>query len=100
MSSYSKVARKKGHTATGSYGTVSWLVEGKARRVYVMWSAPFNFDHYSNWLAVGISREGSTEHPANKSTFDLMYYGEPGTSSYLGFNRREFWSSISPAIYR
>lgn len=55
-------------TATGSYGTVSWSVGGP--RVIVMWSAPFNFNHYSNYLAVGFIRSG--RHAGAMA--DDMYY--------------------------
>lgn len=62
------VMRKTYHTATGSYGTVSWDVNG--REVLVMWSAPFNFNHHSNWLAVGVAADGTH----NGNTFNDMYY--------------------------
>ncbi len=51
-------ARKTSGTATGSWGIASWDItdstNGKTESVAVMWSAPFNFDHHSNWLAVGV----------------------------------------------
>lgn len=62
------VMRKTHGTPFGSYGTVSWNVNGK--EVLVMWSAPFNFELFSNTLAVGIAPEG--EHTI--SSFDEMYY--------------------------
>ncbi|XP_033751129.1 tereporin-Ca1-like [Pecten maximus] len=63
------LARKTGFTATGTQGDVSWLIDN--RRVIVMWEAPFNFDFYSNKLAVGIVP--STAHTS--SMFDVMNGG-------------------------
>ena len=62
------VMRKTYHTSTGSYGTVSWEVNG--REVIVMWSAPYSFDHHSNWLAVGVGSKGTHQ----RNTFNDMYY--------------------------
>ncbi len=51
-------ARKTSGTATGSWGVASWDISdpatSKTESVVAMWSAPFNFDHHSNWLAVGV----------------------------------------------
>ena len=74
------VMRKTHHTATGSYGTVSWVILG--REVIVMWSAPYNFNHYSNWLGVGISYNGAHD----SDTFDDMYYG-----SRSWFKKEEYY---------
>ena len=63
------VMRKTYYTATGSYGTVSWDINGRV--VIVMWSAPYSFDFHSNWLGVGIGH--SRTH--NSNTFNDMYYG-------------------------
>ena len=40
---------------TGSSGTVSWLIEGKNRRVVIMWAVPLNQLFYSNHLAVALT---------------------------------------------
>ena len=74
------VMRKRYHAATGSYGTVSWEVNG--REVIVMWSAPYSFDLHANWLGVGIGHRGSH----NINTFDDMYYG-----SGSWFKRAEYY---------
>jgi hypothetical protein len=64
------MARKTGYTATGSYGTVSWLIEStddrEQRRLIVMWYAPFNHDFYDNTLVVGLIKPGHIEHPKGK----------------------------------
>ncbi|KAK7495273.1 hypothetical protein BaRGS_00013455 [Batillaria attramentaria] len=91
------VARKTAHTATGSYGTVSWLIQGLNRRVFVMWSAPFNFDHHHNWMGVGLSRSGYVSHPYGSEVFDQMYYGN--SDSNIGFTRDEYYYHSDPAIY-
>nr|KAG5686945.1 hypothetical protein BaRGS_029483 [Batillaria attramentaria] len=88
------VTRKTGLCATGSSGTVSWKVEGLNRRVYVMWSVPFNHDHYSNWLAVGLSRKGYTKHPDDNVLFDQMYDG--ASDENVSFERHEYWTSMDP----
>jgi len=74
------VMRKTGYIAAGSYGTVSWDVNGKMR-LAVMWSAPFNFDFHSNTLAVGII--GADDHYTS-SLADTMY-NDKGT-----FTRQEY----------
>ncbi|OWF36767.1 tereporin-Ca1-like [Mizuhopecten yessoensis] len=63
------LARKTSLTATGTQGTVSWLIDN--RRVIVMWEAPFNFDFYSNKLAVGIIPYGTH----TSAMFDVMNKG-------------------------
>nr|KAG5686946.1 hypothetical protein BaRGS_029484 [Batillaria attramentaria] len=81
------VTRKTGGCATGSYGTVSWKVEGLNRRVYVMWSVPFNHDYFTNWLAVGLSRKGYTNHPGDNALFDQMYSGKSDLN--IAFERHQ-----------
>lgn len=39
-----------------------------------MWSCPYNFNHYENWLGVGLTHEGTTHH---SNWFDAMYYTKP-----------------------
>lgn len=63
------LARKTSFTATGTQGTVSWLIDN--RRVIVMWEDPFNLNFYSNTLAVGIIEEDA--HTA--SMYDTMMKG-------------------------
>ncbi|CAH1779987.1 unnamed protein product [Owenia fusiformis] len=65
------IAHKTGHLATGTSGVASWRFAkgGRAYRIIVMWSVPYNQDHYSNWLGLGIRPEQSTD-PA----FNDMYY--------------------------
>ncbi|XP_060062561.1 tereporin-Ca1-like [Ylistrum balloti] len=81
------LARKTGYTATGTQGTVSWLIDN--RRVIVMWEAPFNFDFYDNKLAVGIVP--SSAHTS--SMFDVMSGGSGN------FTRGVYDSSIRTIEY-
>lgn len=54
------VMHKTPGAAGGSYGSVSWLINDQ--RAVVMWSAPFNFNHHENRLAVGfIDKDGHEE---------------------------------------
>ena len=69
-----QLAHKVGHTACGTCGSVSWQI--KDRRVVVMWSVPYDHNIYDNWLAVGITKPGVTDHDRN--WFDIMYYKNDG----------------------
>ena len=93
-----QVTRKRRYTATGVYGTVSWLVGSQNRRLVVMWSAPFNFNFYSNQLAVGMTSEGVVDHPANGCWFRQMYYGYD--SHKLNFVRHKYTDDISAVIFK
>lgn len=80
------IARKTGHTATGSYGTVSWEVQG--RLVIVMWTEPYNFNHYTNVLAIGMIQPW--EH--TDDTYDNIYYGK---KSYQHMAKGSFYGTTS-----
>jgi hypothetical protein len=69
-----QVGHKCGYTATGTSGTASWLINGSGRRLVVMWSAPFNFDFYSNRMAFGFTKKGCKIH--DKNWFQTMYYNK------------------------
>ena len=74
--------KKTGFCATGSCGVLSYNVQNRAKKslkLNVMWSAPFNHDHYVNWFAVGFSQVSASEE-----LFKKMYYSE----HLEGFNRR------------
>lgn len=92
-----QVARKTSSTATGSCGTLSWLIQDNDRRFVIMWSAPFNFNHHSNWLGIGLSAPGVTAHAPGDAWFNLMYYKE--SSDDLKFERREYYADVRPVIY-
>ncbi|KAK7102359.1 hypothetical protein V1264_020589 [Littorina saxatilis] len=92
------IARKTSGTATGSCGTVSWLIQDVGRRLVIMWSAPFNFNHHSNWVGVGITAPGNIDHPADDSWFDQMYYAD--SSEELSFERREYYADVRPVVFR
>nr|AXS67898.1 coluporin-26 [Colubraria reticulata] len=94
--------RKAAHAAAGVYGTVSWEVSGTNRRFVIMLSAPYNFDFYSNWLGLGMTRPGLTEVANGHAWFDHMYYGPVTTSDNvdLKFQRKRFYHLTDPIIYR
>nr|ATF27386.1 conotoxin [Conus andremenezi] len=90
--------RMPAHRAEGVYGTVSWEMHGTDRRFVLMWSAPFNFHFYSNWLGLGMTKEGVAGLARGNTWFDQMYYG--GNSHDLTFEREEFKKRTDPVIYR
>ncbi|KAL3870255.1 hypothetical protein ACJMK2_038332 [Sinanodonta woodiana] len=92
------VARKSSDTATGTFGTVSWLVEGKARRIVLMWAAPYDFNFHSNWLGVGITTPGITFHAQRNDWFNQMYYGT--SSDFIGFSRSLYYWESNPVVYK
>jgi len=83
---------KTSSTATGTYGTISWEVEGLDVRVIIMWSVPYNQNHFSNWLALGVINK--EEHTSKQFGFSKMYHGKP-----TGFKRSEFYKKCSLLIY-
>ena len=64
------VMRKRYFLPSGSYGTVSWDINGK--QVIVMWAAPVNFDFYPNMLAVGIT--DSEDSKRSEGSYTQMRY--------------------------
>lgn len=95
------ISHKASGTATGVYGTVSWLIETpdvhQQRRLVVMWSAPYDFNIFSNTLAVGITNVGETTHPPGPTWFDKMYYLEKIAN--LKYINKEFIRDFSPIIF-
>lgn len=64
---------------TGSCGIAAWKIiqngaRGNDAHIVILWSVPYNFDIYSNRLAVGI-RDQDTEGTTFKKTFKTMYHG-------------------------
>lgn len=73
--------------AYGSFGSVSWVLGNK--RVHVMWSLPFNHNHHSNTLAVGITNKDDVI-PENQKTYEAMYYTDQDW-----FKRKTYTDSIT-----
>ncbi|KAH3751516.1 tereporin-Ca1-like [Dreissena polymorpha] len=65
------VATKTAYSTGGTFGVVSWEIAEKSRRIVVMWSVPYNHNFYSNWLAVGITKQ-NLNHDSGWA--DQMYY--------------------------
>ena len=95
------ISHKASGTATGVYGTASWLIEStvasQQRRLVVMWSAPYDFNLHSNTLAVGITTPGQTTHPVGPTWFDKMYYDEK--VDVLPYLKKEFLRDFSPIMF-
>ena len=56
--------------ATGTTGVVTWDIRDQDLTLVVMWSAPFNFDFYSNCFAIGLKR---TFSDVNESLYHELY---------------------------
>ena len=92
------VARKTRLTATGSYGTVSWLVNvsGQRQRIVVMWSVPYDYNLYSNWLAVAVVNAAT--HPEEGVWYDQMYNNND--LPYDNFSRKRFLRNLDDLVFR
>ncbi|KAL3871424.1 hypothetical protein ACJMK2_039423 [Sinanodonta woodiana] len=62
-----------------------------------MWVAPFNFDFYDNWLAVGMTSKGITDHADNDRWYKQMYYEE--TDERLQFRKMKYDNVIRDVTY-
>ncbi len=82
-----QAGRKTGNLATGSYGVVSWL--WKDRRIIVMWGAPYNFNHYSNCLAIAISKD--QQH--NPAWYTDLYKSKRN-NSFRTSDKDEYYSTV------
>nr|UMA83632.1 venom-related protein conoporin [Conus judaeus] len=89
--------RKASNVRKGVYGTVSWELLGARRRFVIMWSAPYSFNKYSNWMGLGMTREGLMDVAPDNTWFNQMYYGS--SSGNLNFKRKEFYYNTDPFIY-
>lgn len=79
------VMHKTSYSIFGSHGTVSWEIPGH-ERVLIMWDAPFNFNYYSNKLAlVFVNRDLHY-----KSRADEMY------DDYINNTSAYFHTSTAP----
>ncbi|KAL3870276.1 hypothetical protein ACJMK2_038353 [Sinanodonta woodiana] len=63
-----------------------------------MWSVPYDYNLYSNWLGVGISAPGVTTNGEGNTWFNQMYHDS--SSDTLGFSRKEYYSESSTLIYK
>ena len=66
------LTHKKTLSFHGVGGTLSWDFGDETNRIIAMFSAPFNFNHYSNTLAVGLTKGGKTV-ANDKELFEKMY---------------------------
>nr|AXS67895.1 coluporin-23 [Colubraria reticulata] len=90
--------RKRDRAPQGTYGTVSWVVSGKDQRFIVMWSAPYSFNWYSNWLGLGMTPKGHTKVAIRNTWFIEMYY--TGGNKYLRHTIKEFYKDVNPVTFR
>jgi len=77
-------SHKTAHTATGSWVYCLYKVNNK--RVHIMYSAPYSFDFYSNWLALALTTS-SVGLDAEE-----MYDEDP---SFMA--KREYYDMVRPA---
>nr|DAZ86346.1 TPA_inf: venom-related protein Conoporin [Conus ebraeus] len=90
--------RKASGVKEGVYGIVSWELLGARRRFVIMWSAPYDLNKYSNWMGLGMTREGLTDVAPGDTWFNQMYSDK--SSGSLTFERKEFYYNTDPVIYR
>ena len=76
-------------TATGCVGTVSWVLGDTGKMLVVMYSAPYDHNLYSNWLAVGIFKEGPTD----------QHYQRMYNEHESHFKRKEFYYNTDKVEY-
>ncbi|KAH3777407.1 tereporin-Ca1-like [Dreissena polymorpha] len=88
------VARKTAYSATGTFGVVSWEIEGKSRRVVVMWSVPYHYYGYRNTLAVGITKQNANH---DGGWADQMY--NYGSNAWIGFERKEYYDNVKTVAW-
>ena len=68
------IGQKTGYVACGTSGVTAWKIGTTNLRLYVLWSAPFNFDFYDNKLAIAVT---SDNLGLAKGTFRKMYSESP-----------------------
>lgn len=78
------VGFKNRSTTTGTTGVAVWKVGNTDTRLLVMWSIPWNHNHHSNVLALGL-KEGKVKLK-NKTYREMYYDSEPW------FYRKEFFN--------
>lgn len=76
---------KTGHTATGSWIRCTFQVDNAL--VHFMYSAPYNFNHYSNTLAVAVCPKGSRDCK-NMNAYKMYY----NSRNFLA--RRKYYYSV------
>nr|AXS67879.1 coluporin-7 [Colubraria reticulata] len=79
--------RKKSLATSGTTGVASWLVQKARRRFVLMWSAPYDFNFYSNWMALGLTPKHITEVSYGPLWYDRMYY--KSSYGHLEFTRHK-----------
>nr|AXS67876.1 coluporin-4 [Colubraria reticulata] len=90
--------RKQWSGAVGTAGAVSWQVAYSNRLFLVMWDAPYSFNHYSNWMGVGMTTKGHMPKPQTTDWRYKMYYGDNETN--FNFIRGEFYYNENPISLR
>lgn len=89
---------KTAHTAVGSAGKLAYHIEGLDEVLYIVWHAPYNFNHLSNYLAIGMY---NGKDATDKNIYYQMRNGPEGATSKVGQPtwpgcQQEYYSSINP----
>uniref|UniRef100_A0A3B1IQE4 Bryoporin-like n=1 Tax=Astyanax mexicanus TaxID=7994 RepID=A0A3B1IQE4_ASTMX len=70
---------KTAYTACGSVGVLTYQILNDDKRcigeLAIMFSVPFNYNHYENLFAMGIF---DPNHPCDRDLYKMMYYKEGG----------------------
>ena len=87
------LGRQTGQLASGTTGVVAWKIAAhstdaaEAVKLVVLWSAPYNFDHYANYLAIGFK---DSSYVVDFDSYHDMYYDKLDDPKSAWFTRREF----------
>lgn len=79
-------AHKTKGTVVGSAGIISYKINGLDEYIAIVWHAPYNFNHLSNVLAVGVYKKKNWDAVKYWSTiYDKMINKDLTQTEYLGY---------------
>ena len=85
------LGHQTGALCSGTTGVTAWKIGDTNVHLLVLWSAPYNFDHYANWLGIGFQTSNSDRVTIDKSVFDDMYY-----ETQTWFQRQDYYNNVIP----
>lgn len=85
------LGHQTGALCSGTTGVAAWKIGDTNLNLVILWSAPYNFDHYANWLGVGFY-EGKIH--VEWKTYHEMYF-----EAQTWFKRKDFYYDTDPLTY-